>query len=267
MDFNVALLLVVVTAVTGVIWLVDTLLFARKRRAAAAAESAEVRDPALVEYARSFFPVLLVVLVLRSFIVEPFRIPSQSMMPTLLVGDFILVNKFSYGIRLPVIHWKVVPLGSPERGDVMVCRYPRDPKWNFIKRVVGLPGDEIARRRRSGEEVTDQVEAPIVAFTGDTTIDVVDREAVVREARLLIMEVTVIDDRVSVERARKTGHVHLFEIAERAELFQNQAILFTHFSARYGAREIVAALDRHLPPGLRERVTPLLDGHGGGADR
>ena len=119
MEFNVALLLVVVTAVTGVIWLIDALLFASKRRAAAG-DSVNVREPALVEYARSFFPVLLVVLVLRSFIVEPFRIPSQSMMPTLVVGDFILVNKFSYGVRWPVLNSQFIDTGEPQRGDVAV---------------------------------------------------------------------------------------------------------------------------------------------------
>ena len=98
-------------------------------------------EPIIVEYARSLFPVILIVFVLRSFIVEPFRIPSGSMLPSLHIGDFILVNKFSYGIRLPVINKKILPIGSPKRGDVMVFRYPVDPKLNFIKRVIGLPGD------------------------------------------------------------------------------------------------------------------------------
>ncbi|OUR81544.1 signal peptidase I [Cycloclasticus sp. 46_120_T64] len=100
-------------------------------------------EPLVVEYAKSFFPVLLFVLLLRSFIVEPFRIPSSSMMPTLLIGDFILVNKFSYGIRLPVVNTKVIDLGEPERGDVMVFRYPKDPSLDYIKRVIGLPGDRV----------------------------------------------------------------------------------------------------------------------------
>jgi len=103
-------------------------------------------EPIIVEYARALFPVILIVFVLRSFIVEPFRIPSGSMLPSLHIGDFILVNKFSYGIRLPVINRKVLPVGSPERGDVMVFRYPVDPKLNFIKRVVGLPGDTLVYR-------------------------------------------------------------------------------------------------------------------------
>lgn len=101
------------------------------------------KEPLLVEYGKSFFPVLFIVLVLRSFLVEPFQIPSGSMKPTLDVGDFILVNKFSYGIRLPVIDKKVIEVGDPQRGDVMVFRYPSDPNVNYIKRVVGLPGDVI----------------------------------------------------------------------------------------------------------------------------
>jgi signal peptidase I len=100
--------------------------------------------PWWVEYGVSFFPVILFVFVLRSFIVEPFRIPSGSMLPTLQAGDLILVNKFTYGLRLPVIDKKIVPLGEPARGDVMVFRYPVDPSVDYIKRVVGLPGDQLA---------------------------------------------------------------------------------------------------------------------------
>jgi ribonuclease Z len=126
---------------------------------------------------------------------------------------------------------------------------------------VGLPSNEIARLRGEiGDELTDLVEVPELAFTGDTLIDVVDREEVVRKARVLVIEVTFVDERVSVAECRAKGHVHLFEVVERAELFENEALLFTHFSARYSDGEIVAALDRHLPPKLRERVTPLLAG-------
>lgn len=125
----------------------------------------------------------------------------------------------------------------------------------------GKPGREIAALRAKGVDVTDVVEAPLVAFTGDTMIEVVDREPSVRQAKLLIMEVTFLDDRVSREHARSTGHVHLDEVIERAELFENQALLFTHFSARYSADQIQEILDRRLPQHLRERVTPLLDGH------
>jgi len=101
----------------------------------------------LVEYSRSFFPVLLFVLVIRSFVFEPFRIPSGSMMPTLLQGDFIFVKKYAYGLRLPVSEAKILETGEPERGDVVVFRLPSDPSINYIKRVVGLPGDEIVYER------------------------------------------------------------------------------------------------------------------------
>jgi ribonuclease Z len=126
----------------------------------------------------------------------------------------------------------------------------------------GLSGPELRRLRvEDGVEITEVVEWPEVAFTGDTVIDVVEREETVRRARLLIMECTFVDDAVSVKQCRSKGHVHLEEFAERAALFENDAILMTHFSARYRPRDILRALDRVLPPGLRERVTPLLDGH------
>ncbi|HUF73098.1 MAG TPA: signal peptidase I [Gammaproteobacteria bacterium] len=144
MDF--ALILVVATGATGFIWLADALLFRRRRLAGGAAG-----EPLIVEYSRSFFPVLLLVLLLRSFLFEPFRIPSASMMPTLLTGDFIFVNKFAYGLRLPVLNTKVVEIGEPARGDVVVFRLPSDPSVNYIKRVVGLPGDVVeydARQER-----------------------------------------------------------------------------------------------------------------------
>jgi signal peptidase I len=138
LDF--ALILVVLTAFAGVVWLVDMLLLAPRRRGAGRDGSA-LPEPAIVEYAKSFFPVLFIVLVLRSFLFEPFRIPSGSMMPTLLTGDFIFVNKFSYGLRLPVLNTKIVDIGEPDRGDVVVFRYPSDTSVNYIKRLVGLPGD------------------------------------------------------------------------------------------------------------------------------
>ena len=100
-------------------------------------------EPWYLDYARSFFPVLLVVFMLRGFIVEPFRIPSGSMMPTLEIGDFILVNKFAYGVRLPILHKKIVNTDGPQRGDVMVFRFPGDNKTSYIKRVIALPGDEV----------------------------------------------------------------------------------------------------------------------------
>jgi len=121
---------------TGLIWLFDKFFLARRR-----AEDAS-RNWA-VELARSFFPVLLLVLVLRTFVFEPFRIPSKSMVPTLLVGDFVLVEKFAYGLRLPVTHTEILSTGHPKRGQVIVFRYPPNPSENYIKRVVGLPGDKI----------------------------------------------------------------------------------------------------------------------------
>ncbi|HEY2683618.1 MAG TPA: signal peptidase I [Steroidobacteraceae bacterium] len=143
-DFS--LMLVVAGAVAGVIWGLDRLFFAKPRllRAMAAGAPAEaVREPIAVEYARSFFPVILLVLVIRSFLFEPFRIPSDSMMPTLFDGDFIFVSKFSYGLRLPVSNTLIVSTGTPQRGDVIVFRLPPNPKMNYIKRLVGLPGDKI----------------------------------------------------------------------------------------------------------------------------
>ncbi len=161
MHFDFPAFLVLATFVTGIIWLVDTLAFAPKRKrlaqesagsgatgVAATIAASSYKEPVLVEYARSFFPVIFAVLVLRSFLVEPFRIPSGSMMPTLLVGDFILVNKFSYGIRLPVLNKKVIEIGDPERGDVFVFRFPQDPRVDYIKRVVGVPGDRIEYRSK-----------------------------------------------------------------------------------------------------------------------
>lgn len=131
-----ALFMVAILAVTGVIWLLDS-LFWRKKRAADAA------DPVLVEYAKSFFPVILLVFFVRSFIVEPFKIPSGSMMPTLLAGDYILVNKYTYGLRVPILNTRFFDLNQPERGDVFVFHYPPSPSVDYIKRVVGLPGDKI----------------------------------------------------------------------------------------------------------------------------
>lgn len=182
MNFDFALLLVILTSLSGVIWLIDRLAFApaRQRRSMSLQEMAALpeaerklraqealREPAITEYARSFFPVLLVILLFRSFIVEPFKIPSGSMMPTLLVGDFILVNKFAYGLRLPVLNKRIFEVGEPARGDVMVFRYPENPKQDYIKRVIGLPGDEVTYRNKvlyvNGDEIAQQYIGP---YTG-----------------------------------------------------------------------------------------------------
>lgn len=155
---NFTLLLVLLTFLSGLIWLIDSLLFKRRRMDRAVREQGKpIREPVAVEYSRSLFPVLLIVLLFRSFLFEPFKIPSGSMIPTLLIGDFILVNKYAYGLRLPVLNTKFVDIGEPERGDVIVFRYPVDPSVSFIKRLVGLPGDSIAYRDKqlylNGERV------------------------------------------------------------------------------------------------------------------
>ena len=174
MHFDFEAFLTLATAVTGVVWLIDALLFAPKRRANMPATpegetQPKPRDPLVVDYSKSFFPVILLVLVLRSFLAEPFHIPSSSMVPGLLVGDFILVNKYQYGLRLPVVHTKLVKLGEPRRGDVVVFHFPEETAaafcmasgdcameevkrsigTDFIKRVVGLPGDHIVYRNKT----------------------------------------------------------------------------------------------------------------------
>jgi len=144
LDF--ALALVTISVVGGVIWALDVWIFRPARDRAAQAQGKDplaVPEPGVVDYARSMVPVVVFVLVLRSFLFEPFRIPSDSMMPTLQDGDFILVNKFAYGLRLPVLNTKILGVGEPRRGDVVVFRYPPDPSINYIKRVVGLPGDRV----------------------------------------------------------------------------------------------------------------------------
>ncbi|WP_133128012.1 signal peptidase I [Legionella nagasakiensis] len=134
---NFALVLVLLCLISGLIYLLDVLFWAKKRKSG--------QNPGrLIEYSRSFFPVFLIVLLLRSFLVEPFRIPSGSLEPTLLVGDFVAVNKFAYGLRLPVVEKKVIPIASPKRGEVAVFRWPPDPSYDYIKRVIGVPGDKIA---------------------------------------------------------------------------------------------------------------------------
>ncbi|HEY4373320.1 MAG TPA: signal peptidase I [Burkholderiales bacterium] len=173
---NFALILFILTVFTGFFWFADLLYFKKRRQAAFDAEvrtldariagspadfkpgdrEAEIEKldqktrtpPGWLEFPASFFPVIAVVFGLRSFVVEPFKIPSGSMIPTLLIGDFILVNKFSYGIRLPVINKKIIDVGTPKRGDVMVFRYPVDPSVDYIKRVVGIPGDKIVYKNK-----------------------------------------------------------------------------------------------------------------------
>ncbi len=167
---NFALILFLATLFTGLVALADRLLYARQRRTRAdealaafdrqyrdstasggtavageraALEERLLREPWWIEYPKSFFPVLLIVFALRSFVAEPFKIPSSSMRPTLEVGDFILVNKFVYGLRLPIVEKKIVPIDDPQRGDVVVFRYPLNPSQDFIKRVIGVGGDTV----------------------------------------------------------------------------------------------------------------------------
>jgi len=141
MDF--ALILFIALLVTGFFAAWDR--FVRRPRLRRQGRE-DAKEPLLIEYSKAFFPVILIVFVLRSFVVEPFRIPSGSMLPSLHIGDFILVNKFIYGVRLPVVDEKIISISSPDRGDVMVFRFPHDESINYIKRVVGLPGDQIEYR-------------------------------------------------------------------------------------------------------------------------
>ncbi|HZH57236.1 signal peptidase I [Yanghanlia caeni] len=181
MSWDFALILFVLLVVTGTVWCLDVLWLKNQRRTSAVAamgaiepavagldkaEAARLRQEAYdkanrppwwVEYCTSFFPVILVVFLLRSFLFEPFRIPSGSMLPTLQNGDLILVNKYEYGIRLPVLDRKIIEVGDPQRGDVVVFRYPVDPSIDYIKRVVGVPGDVVQYRDKvltiNGERV------------------------------------------------------------------------------------------------------------------
>jgi signal peptidase I len=169
---NFALILLILVVLTGIAWVLDKLVFLPQRRRAAEAAVAEfdrqqervgerfadenadqtrarlredkLRQPWWLEYTASFFPVILAVFVVRSFIIEPFKIPSGSMVPTLLVGDFILVNKYEYGLRLPITNTKMTEGRPLQRGDVVVFRYPKDESVDYIKRVIGLPGDTVA---------------------------------------------------------------------------------------------------------------------------
>ena len=135
MDFP--LLLVILTALSGLLMLIDKFFWAKNRDASEA-------EPKIVEHARAFFPIFLIVLLLRSFLIEPFRIPSGSLEPTLQVGDFVAVNKFAYGLHLPVLETRILPISNPKAGNIAVFRWPPNPSFNYIKRVVGVPGDAIS---------------------------------------------------------------------------------------------------------------------------
>lgn len=148
---NFALVMFLLLVATGAVWLLDHFVLKRDR-------GPDRPEPWWVEYPKSFFPVILIVFLLRSFLVEPFKIPSGSMLPTLLIGDFILVNKYTYGIRLPILNIKLLDINPPKHGEIMVFRYPENPSLDYIKRVVGLPGDQIVYRNKrltiNGQEIT-----------------------------------------------------------------------------------------------------------------
>ncbi|WP_338764373.1 signal peptidase I [Massilia sp. METH4] len=198
---NFALILFVLMVVTGVIWVLDVFYLAKQRRAAAdkalaeydartakltadgikvdsnaqsraQIEQAHLKQPTWIEYSGSFFPVIALVFFLRSFLFEPFKIPSSSMVPTLLVGDLILVNKFTYGIRLPIINQKIIPINDPQRGDVMVFKYPKDMSQDYIKRIVGVPGDKITYENKrltvNGKPIS---YAPMEDYLEDETLN------------------------------------------------------------------------------------------------
>lgn len=133
---NFPLILFSLLVITGAVWAFDYFLLRHKRKQ-------DEEEPWWIEYPKSFFPIILIVFCLRSFVIEPFKIPSGSMIPTLIVGDFILVNKYTYGIRLPVINKKIIEMNDPKAGDVLVFRFPEDPSIDYIKRVVGVPGDVV----------------------------------------------------------------------------------------------------------------------------
>ena len=149
---NFALILFILLVITGLVTLADKLIWSRKR------EPGD-EEPWWIEYPKSFFPVILIVFLLRSFLVDPFKIPSSSMRPTLEVGDFILVNKFTFGIRLPIVEKKIIDINQPQRGDVLVFRYPLDPSLDYIKRVVGVPGDVVTYSRDKQLTINGQPQA------------------------------------------------------------------------------------------------------------
>ncbi len=177
MNFDFSALLVFLTFASGLIWLGYVLVARQKSRVEGSDEETveTAKLPLIVEYSKSFFPIFLIVLLLRSFVFEPFKIPSASMMPTLLIGDFILVNKFEYGLRLPVLHTKILANSLPERGDIVVFRYPEDPSIPYIKRVVGLPGDRVAYRDKTlfinGNEVKQEKLGRYVASGAGLAMD------------------------------------------------------------------------------------------------
>ncbi|MGH8053980.1 MAG: signal peptidase I [Stenotrophomonas sp.] len=211
--FEIAL--VVLTLGSGLVLLLDKLFLAKRRAAKASLLDSE--EPVVVDYSRAFFPVLLVVLVLRSFIAEPYKIPSSSMMPNLLIGDFILVNKFSYGFRLPITNTKVIPVSEPARGDVVVFQFPGHPGQpddpqigeNFIKRVIGLPGDHISFHGDSvsinGQPVSYDVKGEYL-FNGKPTSQTLLTEHLPGRSHTVLEQLGVADPRSQGEWNVPQGH-------------------------------------------------------------
>lgn len=198
---NFALILFILTIATGIVWFLDVFYLAKTRRRKAdhalsefdarneklkaegikldasgrmALEAGILRQPTWIEYSGSFFPVIALVFFVRSFLYEPFKIPSGSMEPTLLAGDFILVNKFIYGIRLPIVNKTIIQINQPKRGDVMVFRYPVDPSTDYIKRVIGVPGDKIAYKNKhltvNGQKVSYQALPDYLDESSETSL-------------------------------------------------------------------------------------------------
>jgi signal peptidase I len=174
MPWDSITIIMAVTLITGAVWGLDKVWLGPRQRDGAAPDTAS-GPGGFVEFCRSFFPLVLGVLVLLSFVVQPFVIPSGSMLPTLLIGDYVLVNKFVYGLRDPLFHYKLLALGAPQRGDVAVFRWPVDERTDFIKRIVGLPGDHIAYRNKQLF-----VNGEAASVSPDSTFDLQDAARVQR---------------------------------------------------------------------------------------
>ncbi|MEN8129306.1 MAG: signal peptidase I [Pseudomonadota bacterium] len=233
MNIDLELVLVLGVFITGVIWLVDRFFLASRRgeqlvdkglssprlEQKVPRDSRVPKEPWYVEYSKSFFPVLLVVLVLRSFVAEPFRIPSGSMMPTLLVGDFILVNKFAYGIRLPVLNTKIIDIAGPKRGDVAVFRFPRNPSDDYIKRIVGLPGDRIAYFNKAlyvnGKKMNQQLMGRYAGVGSGSVMD----KAQLREESLeqVNHQILVNENRMNIEFEYVVPQGHYFVLGDNRD--------------------------------------------------
>jgi signal peptidase I len=141
-DIGILPLLTILTVVSFIIWIVDRFTFAKARL------KAQKKEPLLVDYAKSLFPVFLIVLVIRAFIIQPFRVPTGSLEPTVMPNDFLAVSQFAYGLRLPITHTKILSIGEPKRGDIAVFRYPANPKLDYVKRIIGVPGDHVVYKNK-----------------------------------------------------------------------------------------------------------------------